>query len=185
MHAQRNSLHTITKVADDGRVPTRICRTNTVLTSTASVSNEIKSHNYWISIKGLQRDKTLYYYVVLEWNIDLSPSSQHLECTHIRLRHYATSQRVAGSRPNEVNVYIYLILLPTLGPGVYSACNRKEYQNIKIIMFLGSILDRQRQYLPNHIQNKTYNTKQQIRRSEVTSRTSTWRWPARAETCSS
>jgi hypothetical protein len=31
----------------------------------------------------------------------------------------------------------YLILLVALGPGVYSASNRNEYQSIKI-MFLGS-----------------------------------------------
>jgi hypothetical protein len=39
-----------------------------------------------------------------------------------------------------------------------------------------SRLDRRRQYLPKHIQNKTYNTKQRIRCSEG-------RWPARSETC--
>jgi hypothetical protein len=52
----------------------------------------------------------------------------------ISLRHYATSWRVAGSRPDEMNNFfsIYLILpaapcwvLPN--PGVQSASNRNEY----------------------------------------------------------
>jgi hypothetical protein len=47
------------------------------------------------------------------------------------LRHYATSWEIAGSRPYEVNNFffsIYLFLLAALGPGVYSASNRNEYQ---------------------------------------------------------
>jgi hypothetical protein len=49
------------------------------------------------------------------------------------LRHYAVSQKVAGSSPDEVNEFfpIYLILSATLGPGVYSASNRNEYQKQK------------------------------------------------------
>jgi hypothetical protein len=45
---------------------------------------------------------------------------------------------MAGSRHDEVNGFfsIYLILPATLGPEVYSASNRNEYQ--KQIMFLGS-----------------------------------------------
>jgi hypothetical protein len=45
------------------------------------------------------------------------------------LRHYVTSRKVAGSRPDEVNEFysIYLILLAALGPGVHSASNRNEY----------------------------------------------------------
>jgi hypothetical protein len=42
------------------------------------------------------------------------------------LNHYATSCKVAGSRPDEVNFPIYLILLTALDPGVYSASNRNE-----------------------------------------------------------
>jgi hypothetical protein len=42
------------------------------------------------------------------------------------------------SIPDEVNFYIYLILPAALGPRIYSASNRNEYQNIKIIVFLGS-----------------------------------------------
>jgi hypothetical protein len=53
------------------------------------------------------------------------------------LRHYATSQ-VRGSRPNEVNFSIYLILPATLGPGIYWASNRMSNRNRKIIVFLGS-----------------------------------------------
>jgi hypothetical protein len=43
------------------------------------------------------------------------------------VRAYATSWKVAGSIPDEVNQFffpIYLILPAALGPGVYSACNR-------------------------------------------------------------
>jgi hypothetical protein len=46
------------------------------------------------------------------------------------LRHYATSRKLAGSRPDEVNAFflIYLILPAALGPEVHSASNRNEYQ---------------------------------------------------------
>jgi hypothetical protein len=46
------------------------------------------------------------------------------------LRHYATSRKVASSRPGEVNELfsLRLILPEALGPGVYSASNRNEYQ---------------------------------------------------------
>jgi hypothetical protein len=47
------------------------------------------------------------------------------------------SRKVAGSRPDEVKFYIYLILPAALGPGAYSASNRNEYR-FKKIMFLGS-----------------------------------------------
>jgi hypothetical protein len=45
-------------------------------------------------------------------------------------RQYATRHKVAGSRPDEVNNFflICLILSAALGPGVYSASNRYEYQ---------------------------------------------------------
>jgi hypothetical protein len=43
------------------------------------------------------------------------------------LRHYATSRKVASSRPDEVNFYIYLILPAALGPGVYSPSNRNGH----------------------------------------------------------
>jgi hypothetical protein len=45
---------------------------------------------------------------------------------------HATSRKVVGSRPDAVNDFffssIYLILPAALGPGVYSAPNRNEYQ---------------------------------------------------------
>jgi hypothetical protein len=44
------------------------------------------------------------------------------------LRHYATSGKVAGSRPDVVNFSIYLNLPAVLGPGFHSASNRNEYQ---------------------------------------------------------
>jgi hypothetical protein len=42
-------------------------------------------------------------------------------------------RKVAGSRPDEVNDFLssYLILPVALGHGVYSASNRKEYQEHK------------------------------------------------------
>jgi hypothetical protein len=50
-----------------------------------------------------------------------------------------------GSIPDEVNFLIYLILPAALGPGVYSASNRNEYEkHKKIIMFLGSKVRRVR-----------------------------------------
>jgi hypothetical protein len=36
--------------------------------------------------------------------------------------------KVAVSIPDEINFYIYLILPAAVGPGVYSASNRNEYQ---------------------------------------------------------
>jgi hypothetical protein len=43
--------------------------------------------------------------------------------------HYATSRKVADSRPDEVNAFFPTLILPAaLGFGVYSACNRNEYQ---------------------------------------------------------
>jgi hypothetical protein len=53
----------------------------------------------------------------------------------LRLRHYATSRKVAGSSTDEVNVFNYLILPAALGPEIYSASNytasasnRNKYQ---------------------------------------------------------
>jgi hypothetical protein len=52
---------------------------------------------------------------------------------NVVVKHSATSQKDAGSRPGEANefVSIYLFLPATLGPGVYSAPNRNEYQEQK------------------------------------------------------
>jgi hypothetical protein len=46
---------------------------------------------------------------------------------------YPTSRKVAGLRPNEMNEFfsMYIIILTTLGPGVYSASNRNQYQKQK------------------------------------------------------
>jgi hypothetical protein len=50
------------------------------------------------------------------------------EYRELWLRHYATSLKVAGSRSDEVNIYIffsvYLILPAALDSGVYSVSNR-------------------------------------------------------------
>jgi hypothetical protein len=45
----------------------------------------------------------------------------------------ATSRKVAGSRTDEVNAFssIYLILPVALGPDIYSATSRNEYQKQK------------------------------------------------------
>jgi hypothetical protein len=49
------------------------------------------------------------------------------------LRHYATSRKAAGSKPDEVNEFfsIYIIFPAALAPGVYSASKRNEYQKKK------------------------------------------------------
>jgi hypothetical protein len=52
-------------------------------------------------------------------------------CGRVRLRHYAENSKVVGSIPVEVIFSIYLILPGALGPGVYSATNRHEYQKHK------------------------------------------------------
>jgi hypothetical protein len=48
-------------------------------------------------------------------------------------RRYVTNRKVSGSRPDEVNDFLssYLIIPVALGPGVYSASNRNEYQKHK------------------------------------------------------
>jgi hypothetical protein len=52
------------------------------------------------------------------------------------IRHYATSQKVAGSRPDRVNelFLIYLILTARQSLGDYSASNRNEYQKRKHVV---------------------------------------------------
>jgi hypothetical protein len=49
------------------------------------------------------------------------------------VKDYATSQKDAGLRADEVNEFfsIYLILPTTLHPGVHPASNRYEYQKQK------------------------------------------------------
>jgi hypothetical protein len=49
------------------------------------------------------------------------------------VRALCCKQEVASSRPDEVNEFfsIYIILPVALGPGVYSASNRNEYQKQK------------------------------------------------------
>jgi hypothetical protein len=66
--------------------------------------------------KILERLVILLWHAVVQW-----------------LRHYATSQKVARSRPDKVNELnsVYLILLASLDPGVCSASNRNEYQKQK------------------------------------------------------
>jgi hypothetical protein len=46
--------------------------------------------------------------------------------------YYATSRKIAGSNPDEVTGFfsIDLILPAALSPGVYSASNRNEYQEL-------------------------------------------------------
>jgi hypothetical protein len=48
------------------------------------------------------------------------------------LSHYDTKRNVEGSIPDQIIFFlIYLILTAALGPGVYSASNRNEYQKHK------------------------------------------------------
>jgi hypothetical protein len=49
------------------------------------------------------------------------------------LRQYAASWEVGGSIPSEVIEFFssYIIILAALGPEVYSASNRNEYQKQK------------------------------------------------------
>jgi hypothetical protein len=49
----------------------------------------------------------------------------------IAIKNFSISWKIAGSRPDEVNFSIYLILLAALGLGVHSASNRNEYQKQK------------------------------------------------------
>jgi hypothetical protein len=55
------------------------------------------------------------------------------------LRHYATSRKVAGSRPDEVNSFfsIYLIFLIALDPEFTQPLTEMSIRIRKIIMFLG------------------------------------------------
>jgi hypothetical protein len=49
----------------------------------------------------------------------------------IVVKKLATSWKVAGSKPDEVNLSVYLTLLSALSPGEYSASNRNGYQKQK------------------------------------------------------
>jgi hypothetical protein len=51
------------------------------------------------------------------------------------LWYYATSWKVADSRPCDVNFSIYLVLPAVPGPGVHSASNRNEHQKQKKSIF--------------------------------------------------
>jgi hypothetical protein len=54
---------------------------------------------------------------------------QQLNCTNFNLmRHYATSRKVAGSSPDEVDFFNWLNPSSRTGPGVDSASNKNEYQ---------------------------------------------------------
>jgi hypothetical protein len=53
----------------------------------------------------------------------------------LSLRHYVTSRKVAGSRRDEVNEFlfpIYLILPTALVPGVHSASNKYEFHKMLV-----------------------------------------------------
>jgi hypothetical protein len=66
-------------------------------------------------------------------NSPLPPNTvENFTMYYLHMR-YATNRKVAGSRPDEANEFlsIYLILPVALGPGVYSASNRNEYQKHK------------------------------------------------------
>jgi hypothetical protein len=52
------------------------------------------------------------------------------------LRHYDTNRMVAGSMPDEVNFYIYLILPSAVALGFIQPLTEMSTRSIKIIMFL-------------------------------------------------
>jgi hypothetical protein len=60
------------------------------------------------------------------------PSCYSQNTAVIKHFHHSTSRKVAGSIPDEVIGFfsLYLILPAALGPGVYSASNRNEYQEL-------------------------------------------------------
>jgi hypothetical protein len=60
----------------------------------------------------------------------MQQSTQGQYPSEICIRHYPTSQQFVCSRPYEVNEFlsIYIIFLAALGPGVYSASDKNEYQ---------------------------------------------------------
>jgi hypothetical protein len=69
----------------------------------------------------------------IDFNTSIYSANKHFYAVVQWLRHYATGLKVAGSRPDNVNTFfsIYLILPAALGPGVYSASNRNQYQKHK------------------------------------------------------
>jgi hypothetical protein len=62
-------------------------------------------------------------------NINKFRSSLRGHAVAYWLRHYATSRKAMGSRPDEVNEFLQF--LATSGPGVHSASSRNVYQKHK------------------------------------------------------
>jgi hypothetical protein len=87
-----------------------------------------------------QRDKSLRSYSLLsvhhthDWKMFKIVNMSGARCSVVG---WGNMLQAAGSRPDEVNFSSYVILTAALGPVVYSASNRKEYQKQKK-MFLGS-----------------------------------------------
>jgi hypothetical protein len=83
------------------------------------------------SCSALYERMTIYTYcihhIVL---LPARPTVCHCSFHDLRIRHYATSRKVAVSRFDELNDFfsVYLVLPAALGAGVYSASNRNEYQ---------------------------------------------------------
>jgi hypothetical protein len=80
--------------------------------------------------------------VSMSWMLELYLYSRLLRPTSLYLINWgargsivvkalATNRKVACSISDEVTFLIYLILPAALGPGVYSASNRNEYQKQK------------------------------------------------------
>jgi hypothetical protein len=86
-----------------------------------------------------EREGTIIHFLFSLWSIVLrtlqnDACDQFIESRgSVMVEHYATSRKAAGSRPYAVNAFFstYLILPAALGPRVYSALNRNEYQKNK------------------------------------------------------
>jgi hypothetical protein len=101
------------------------------------ISKNLKEPVFWIAVQVLL-NALFVTWISLNHFSDSYENGSKLVFTHnVWLGHYGTNRKVAGSRPDEMNFYIYLILPATLGPGVQSASNRNEYQKQKNNNFSG------------------------------------------------
>jgi hypothetical protein len=96
------------------------------LTKLSGSSRQEGHHFYQITY--ITRFRRKWAAKVETWNFHITCMYNGGHAVVQWLRHYATNRKVAGSIPDEVNFYIYLIFPVAPGPGVYSASNRNEYQ---------------------------------------------------------
>jgi hypothetical protein len=71
--------------------------------------------------------------LILSTNPNITTPLQHgvVERVSVVVKALCCRLKVVGSRPDELNLSIYLILLVNLDSGLYSASNRNEYQKHK------------------------------------------------------